>query len=366
MILSDSFVKPFEDYVKEIHTIFPDIQFVISLILSKYDTDLQKQYHVLLYRFASVIAKTDGVISETEQQWLNELLKLNEPETLSPDEKTPKIHHHTEKSEIKDSQTELQSLIGLSSVKSEILTLVNFLKIQKQRQLKGLKTSQPSYHCIFTGNPGTGKTTVARIVAEIYKELNILKKGHLIETDRSGLIAEYVGQTAVKTNKIIDSALDGVLFIDEAYSLIGGGNNDYGKEAIATLLKRMEDNRDRLVVILAGYTAEMKNFIDSNPGLQSRFNRYIDFPDYSAEELYQIFELNLKKFDYTISSEACKMLQEYFQTKVSKQDNNFGNARFVRNLLEKTLEHQANRLAKETNLTTEKLSEIILDDIKIE
>jgi SpoVK/Ycf46/Vps4 family AAA+-type ATPase len=459
VILTDSIVKIHEDFIKQsgINT-GTSTKFYLSQILAKYDTDLQKQYHVLLYRFASVIAKADGVISETEQQWLSELLKLSDNDDfetspdktpLLPDEFDPafeeaakvvvqnqigstsliqrklslgynragrvmeqlevagivgqtggskprqvlitsvyelnvlltnlksnankknKTKQHKEKSEQvyptlkSDSQSELKSLIGLASVKAEISTLVNFLKIQKERQSKGLKTSQPSYHCVFTGNPGTGKTTVARIVAEIYKELNILKKGHLIETDRSGLVAEYVGQTAVKTNKVIDSALDGVLFIDEAYSIVGGGDKDYGKEAIATLLKRMEDDRERLIVILAGYTSEMKEFINSNPGLQSRFNRYIDFPDYSAEELYQIYELNLKKFDYTISSEAGKMLKEYFQTKVSGKDNNFGNARFVRNFFEKTLERQANRLAKETNLTINKLSEITIDDIKI-
>jgi SpoVK/Ycf46/Vps4 family AAA+-type ATPase len=260
-------------------------------------------------------------------------------------------------------QIELNELTGLQSVKEEITTFVNFLNIQQQRQEKGLKSSQLSYHCVFTGNPGTGKTTVARIVADIYKNLGILTKGHLVETDRSGLVAEYVGQTAAKTNQIIDSALDGVLFIDEAYSLISKSENDYGKEAIATLLKRMEDNRDRLVVILAGYSAEMRAFIDSNPGLQSRFNRYIEFPDYSAEELYQIFEKNAKKSDYTISKDAEIPLKKYLAHKVANKDQNFGNARFVRNLFEKTIERQANRLSKEVGLTGENLSAICSIDI---
>lgn len=178
-------------------------------------------------------------------------------------------------------------------------------------------------------------------------------------------MAEYVGQTAIKTNKIIDSALDGVLFIDEAYSLIGGATNDYGKEAIATLLKRMEDDRDRLIVILAGYTKNMKDFIDSNPGLQSRFNRYIEFSDYSAEELLKIFELNMKNYQYHFGEGAKETLLQYFTDEVTNKDVNFGNGRLVRNVFEKTLERQANRLACEVNLTTNKLSQIEIEDFPI-
>ena len=267
-------------------------------------------------------------------------------------------------SKLKSSTSELDKLVGLASVKEEIKTLSNFIKIQQKRKEQGLKSSSVSYHCVFTGNPGTGKTTVARIVAQIYKDLGILSKGHLVETDRAGLVAEYVGQTAVKTNKIIDSALDGVLFIDEAYSLIGTGQ-DYGKEAIATLLKRMEDNRDRLVVILAGYSKEMQDFINTNPGLQSRFNRYIDFPDYSAEELLQIFEKNVEKFDYKLQKEALVAMSEYFQHAVENKDANFGNARFVRNIFEKTLEKQANRLSTDPDLDTNELTLITLADLPI-
>ncbi|GEM_PF-489543 len=274
------------------------------------------------------------------------------------------VHRHkTSHSKTKTSSKELDSLIGLTSVKKEIQTLTNFIKIQQEREKQGLKSSSLSYHCVFTGNPGTGKTTVARIVADIYKELGVLRKGHLVETDRAGLVAEYVGQTAVKTNKIIDSALDGVLFIDEAYSLVSDNSTDYGKEAIATLLKRMEDDRDRLVVILAGYTKEMQDFINTNLGLQSRFNRYIEFPDYTAEELYQIFELNMKKFDYRLADGAKEQLMQYFEQAVANKDKNFGNGRFVRNVFEKTLERQANRLASISNLTTEQLTEITIEDL---
>lgn len=257
----------------------------------------------------------------------------------------------------------LDSLIGLDSVKDEVKKLANFIVIKQKRQTQGLKTTPISYHCVFTGNPGTGKTTVARIVADIYKKLGILSKGHLVETDRAGLVAEYVGQTAVKTNKIIDKALDGVLFIDEAYSLASGGDNDFGREAISTLLKRMEDDRDRIVIILAGYTEDMKRFIDTNPGLQSRFNRYIDFPDYSEEELFKIFEKNCKQYDYKITPEAKTKLKEYISSTVKQKDKNFGNARFVRNLFEKTIERQANRLSNEKDLTDKELTEIRLTDI---
>ena len=259
--------------------------------------------------------------------------------------------------------SDLDNLIGLNSVKEEVKTLRNYILIQQEREKQGLKSTPVSYHCVFTGNPGTGKTTVARIVADVYRSLGVLKKGHLVETDRSGLVADYVGQTATKTNKIIDRALDGVLFIDEAYSLATGGDNDYGKEAIATLLKRMEDNRDRLVVILAGYSDEMKQFIDSNPGLQSRFNRYIHFPDYNADELFQIFEVNCQKHDYVMNDEAKAALKSLLEKAVSQKDQNFGNARFVRNLFEKTIERQANRLSKQGFYSKDTLTEIREEDL---
>lgn len=276
----------------------------------------------------------------------------------SPEEKSapmPKVNSKA--------TSKLNSLIGLKSVKEEIAKLQNFIKIQLVRQSQGLKTSPISYHCVFTGNPGTGKTTVARIVAEIYRDLGILKKGHLIETDRSGLVAEYIGQTAVKTNKVIDSALDGVLFIDEAYSLAPSSSSDFGHEAIATLLKRMEDDRDRLIVILAGYGNEMQTFIDANPGLQSRFNRYIHFDDYSSDDLLAIFELNLKKHQYVITDSAKALLKKYLDNAVANKDKNFGNGRFVRNMFEKTLQLQATRLAELQNLSKEDLQLIVDEDI---
>lgn len=264
-----------------------------------------------------------------------------------------------------DPYQELEDLIGLDNVKQEVKSLANFVKLQKQRQEKGMKTPKMSYHLVFTGSPGTGKTTVARIVARIYKDLGILKKGHTVETDRSGLVAEYVGQTAVKTNAIVNSALNGVLFIDEAYALVPeSSGSDYGQEAISTLLKRMEDDRDKLVVIIAGYTNEMKRFIDSNPGLQSRFNRYINFPDYSAKELVRIFHMYMKKNQYTISDEADEMLKEQLDYAVEHKDRNFGNARYVRNVFEKSIQMQANRLEGRTNLSDRQLTEITASDIE--
>ena len=265
-----------------------------------------------------------------------------------------------------DPYQELDDLIGLGSVKEEVRSLANFVKLQKEREAKGLKTAKVSYHLVFYGSPGTGKTTVARIVGRIYKDLGVLKKGHTVETDRAGLCGQYVGQTGPKTDSVIAKALDGVLFIDEAYSLVpeGGAGNDYGQEAISTILKRMEDYRDRLVVIVAGYKNEMQRFIDSNPGLQSRFNRYIDFPDYSGDELSQIFKMYMKKNQYTLSKEAETYLKERFDYAVAHKDRNFGNARYARNVFEKSIQAQANRLANEKELNKDKLTELTIEDLK--
>lgn len=348
------FIKVMED---SFDTNFPDDKFFVIEILraNGIDEDVVNKYAVLLYRFASILAKADGNVDEKETAWLASMVKFTESadkgrETAREAKDAPALQ-------------QLDKLIGLESVKEEVNKLTNFIKVQNLRKQKGMNAITISYHCVFTGNPGTGKTTVARIVAQIYRELGILKKGQLVETDRSGLVAEYVGQTAVKTNKIIDSALDGVLFIDEAYSLVQGGGNDYGKEAIATLLKRMEDDRDRLVVILAGYDNEMKLFIDSNPGLQSRFNRYIHFSDYNAEELMAIFKLNLKKFDYELTNDAEQKISHLFSYAVSHKDQNFGNGRYARNVLEKTLENQATRLASVSEITEQMLRTIEENDI---
>lgn len=339
---------------------YPDIPFLLGALINNADDENGKQYHLLLYRYASLVAKADGTLSTKESDFLKSIMSCYNDKG---NESEPKKNVCVETSEKKDGMSQLHELIGLKLVKNDVSTLVNFINIQHIRATKGLKAPSLSYHCVFTGNPGTGKTTVARILACIYKELGILKKGHLVETDRSGLVAEYVGQTAVKTNKIIDSAMDGVLFIDEAYSLVTNSTNDYGKEAIATLLKRMEDDRERLVVILAGYTKEMKEFIDSNPGLQSRFNRYIVFDDYSEDELLQIFLINLKKYEYATTDGAIEKMKQLINKAVINKDHNFGNGRWARNIFEKTLELQANRLATDKNISDEALTTITEDDI---
>ena len=259
---------------------------------------------------------------------------------------------------------ELDSLIGLEGVKHEVHSLINLIKVRKLREQHDLKVMDMSFHMVFTGNPGTGKTTVARLVAKIYKQLGFLSKGQLIETDRSGLVAGYVGQTAGKVTEVVTSALGGILFIDEAYALARKGmDNDFGREAIDTLVKLMEDNRDDLVVIVAGYTKEMHDFLTSNPGLISRFNKYIDFPDYTDDELMAILAMNAKKQGYAVSDEANAVVRTFISGMSLGDRLDFGNARGMRNTLEKLVQAQANRLAGETGeITREMLQQITRQD----
>lgn len=257
---------------------------------------------------------------------------------------------------------ELESLIGLSSVKSDVEELVSLVKLNVMRKTKGLPEIPVSLHLVFTGNPGTGKTTVARILAKIYKEIGILSKGQLVEVDRSGLVAGYVGQTAIKTQEKIQEAIGGILFIDEAYTLVKDGN-DFGQEAIDTLLKAMEDKRENLVVIVAGYPELMKKFISSNPGLRSRFNKYIHFDDYSINELVAIFDRIIGKYHYTITDEAKRMVMDKIALKVSEKDASFANAREIRNMFEHIVSAQALRVAKMNNPSEEDITQITEEDI---
>ena len=260
---------------------------------------------------------------------------------------------------------ELNALVGLSAVKEDVNLLIHTITINEERKKMNLSVPDFSKHLVFYGNPGTGKTTVARIIANLYKELGVISKGQFVETDRSGLVAGYVGQTAIKTKELIDSAMGGVLFIDEAYTLApeGSGGNDFGQEAIDTLLKTMEDNRDDFIVIVAGYPDLMNRFINSNPGLNSRFNKYLYFNDYNAEELEKIFMLMCEKYQYVPDEELKEKLPEFFQLMVLTKPDNFANAREVRNIFEKAVQRQSSRLYNDKEHTQEDLTVLKAEDV---
>lgn len=264
--------------------------------------------------------------------------------------------------DIEKLKEELNGFIGLAGIKKEVNNLINMVSVYNMRRKHGLPTVDMSLHMVFTGNPGTGKTMIARLMARIYRSLGILSKGQLVEVDRSGLVAGYVGQTAKKTTEVIEKAKGGVLFIDEAYALNSSSENDFGQEAIDTLLKAMEDNRDDLVVIVAGYDKLMDDFIHSNPGLESRFNRYLHFDDYSTDEMCDIFEMQLKKNQYALDDKARAAAHDYIEA-ANTHSISFGNARGVRNIFERTLVAQSNRLASAQDVTVEALMAITAEDI---
>lgn len=266
---------------------------------------------------------------------------------------------------IEERLAKLDSMVGLPAVKSEIHSLVNLMKVRKLRAENGMKNSSISMHMVFSGNPGTGKTTVARMISEIYRGLGVLSRGHLVEVDRSGLVRGFIGQTATRVQEVVDEALGGILFIDEAYTLcVGKGEGDFGQEAIDTLLKAMEDHREDLVVIVAGYPDLMEEFLNSNPGLKSRFNKFILFEDYTAEELLGILKQSLERQDYKLSEEAEEFCKEWLMKRVENKPDNFANARDVRNFLEKAISNQATRIVSVEKPDKEMLSTIEKADVE--
>ena len=290
-----------------------------------------------------------------EQTAGGEKLKEGDAEKTDTEEKKP---------DFDELMAQLDSLVGLDDVKKDIKNLMNLVKVRRLRRENGLPIPPMSLHMVFMGNPGTGKTTVARIISGLYAAIGVLEKGQLIEVDRSGLVAGYVGQTALKTQEVIKSALGGVLFIDEAYSLASGGENDFGREAIETILKAMEDHRDELIVVVAGYDGPMEKFINSNPGLQSRFNKYFYFPDYNGEQLLYIFKGQCKKNGYALTEEAEAEAKAMFEELYENRGENFGNGRDVRNVFEDTVVRQSNRVAALDAPTKDDLMQVLPEDLK--
>lgn len=329
-----------------------------------------------LFRVAAGMALADGSIRPDEQLFLSNLTyQLLNGDTTRAQRILSRLESGEEepiqatpvkmpKEDLESCIGELTKLTGLANVKGEIESLVRFLEINKAREQHDLKGAAMSLHMVFSGNPGTGKTTVARIVSRIFSALGVLENGHLVETDRLGLVGQYVGHTAKKTDDMVNQSLDGVMFVDEAYALVSGGENDFGREAIDTLVKRMEDFRERLIVIVAGYPDDMKRFIDSNPGLLSRFTIHLNFEDYTAAELVAIFKSFCEKNQYTLAPDAQAALEARTATELKSAGRGFGNGRHMRNLFEKAIRKHAVRLCmRKREWTKEELSQLTTEDL---
>lgn len=341
--------------------------YYLSSKFDKKDIDIRQfaEYIKQLDELQEKFCQTKELVNQSISENKKELKKSDTDNIISSKQNEAEGEPPEAEESLEELLQELNSLIGLDSVKKEVEQQINLIKVKNKSEEFGEKVAPLSLHLVFYGNPGTGKTTVARLIAKIYKCLGVLSSGQLVETDRGGLVGGYVGQTAIKTQEIIDKAMGGILFIDEAYALTHGkGENDFGQEAVDTILKSMEDHRDNLIVIVAGYPDLMKGFIESNPGLKSRFNNFINFEDYKPNELIEIFKLQCKKEHLILSADCEKYLIKYFTELYNYRQKDYANGRDVRNYFEKAVKMRANRIAdKLDNITKDEFLTITIDDL---